>query len=128
MKTTAQRFRCLPELYAVCRLEPHAAVPAWVAGAFINLTRTDDELAVICPAANVPAGVRAERDWRLLKLVGPFPFSATGVLAALTAPLAQAGISLLSIATYDTDYLLVKAELLEQAVAALESAGHTRIG
>jgi uncharacterized protein len=127
-KFSPQRFRALPGEYAVCRLDPHAAVPAWASGPFLNLTFTDDELAIICPAGRVPGEVRAERDWRVLKLVGPFPFTATGVLAALATPLARAGISLLSIATYDTDYFLVKADVFDDAVAVLVAAGHSRIG
>ena len=123
-----QRFRALPGRYAVCRLSPDSAVPAWAAGAFVNLTLTSDELAIICPAGNVPADVRAERDWRVLKLVGPFPFTAVGVLASLATPLARAGISLLSIATYDTDYFLVKEEVFADAVSVLIAAGHTKIG
>lgn len=94
----------------------------------MNITFTDDELAIICPAERVPADVRAERDWRVLKLVGPFPFTAVGVLASLATPLARAGISLLSIATYDTDYFLVKQDVFEDAVRVLVAAGHTRIG
>jgi uncharacterized protein len=123
-----QRFRALAGHYAVCRLSPDSPLPAWASGPFVNITLTDDELAVICPAERVPAGVRAERDWRVLKLVGPFPFSAVGVLASITTPLARAGISLLSIATYDTDYFLVKADVFDEAVAVLLAAGHTRIG
>lgn len=123
-----QRFRVLPGDYAVCRLSPDSAVPAWATGPFLNITFTDDELAIICPAERVPGDVRAERDWRVLKLVGPFPFTATGVLASLATPLARSGISLLSIATYDTDYFLVKAEVLDDAVAVLVAAGHTRLG
>jgi hypothetical protein len=76
----------------------------------------------------VPSEVRAERDWRVLKLVGPFPFTAIGVLASLATPLASAGSSLLSIATYDTDYFLVKGDVFEKAVAVLVAAGHTKIG
>jgi uncharacterized protein len=128
VKPHCHRFRALPGLYAVCRLSPDAPVPGWAAGPFVNLTLTDDELAIICPAENVPAGVRAERDWRVLKLVGPFPFTATGVLASLATPLARAGISLLSIATYDTDYFLVKSDVFDDAVAVLTAAGHIRIG
>ena len=128
MKIHGQRFRALPGVYAVCRLSPDAAVPEWAHGPFVNITFTDDELAIICPAEQVPAEVRAERDWRVLKLVGPFPFTATGVLAALATPLARAGISLLSIATYDTDYFLVKCDVFEDAVAVLVAAGHTRLG
>lgn len=128
MKIQGQRFRALPGLFAVCRLSPEAAVPAWAHGPFVNLTFTDDELAIICPAEQVPAEIRAERDWRVLKLVGPFPFTATGVLASLATPLAQAGISLLSIATYDTDYFMVKSAAFDDAVAVLIAAGHVRIG
>lgn len=127
-KMSGQRFRALPGPYAVCRLHPEASVPAWAAGAFVNLAFTPDELAIVCPAEPVPADVRAERDWRVLKLVGPFPFTATGVLASLATPLAEAGISLLSIATYDTDYFLVKSEKFDAAVAVLIAAGHTKLG
>ncbi len=123
-----QRFRILPDFYAVCRLAPHSPVPPWAVGPFVNLTSTDDELSIICPTERVPPAIRAERDWRVLKLVGPFPFTAVGVLASLATPLAHAGISLLSIATYDTDYLLVKGDALTDAVAVLLAAGHTKIG
>ena len=127
-KLQAQRFRALPGHYAVSRLSAESSVPAWAVGPFVNVTFTTDELAIICPAEAVPAGIRAERDWRVLKLVGPFPFTAVGVLASLATPLAEAGISLLSIATYDTDYFLVKTEVFDDAVAVLVAAGHTRIG
>lgn len=127
MKRPGQRFRALPDRYAVCRLPAQSVVPAWAAGPFLNITFTDDEVAVICPAENVPMTVRAERNWRVLKLVGPFSFNAIGVLASLATPLARAGISLLSIATYDTDYFLVKTEVFEDAITVLLSAGHTRI-
>jgi hypothetical protein len=128
MKAQGQRFRVLAGRYAVCRLNPEAAVPAWATGQFVNITFTDDELAIICPTDRVPHEIRAERDWRLLKLVGPFPFTAIGVLSSLATALARAGISLLSIATYDTDYFLVKSEVFDEAVKVLVAAGHTKIG
>ena len=112
----------------MCRLSPDTPAPTWATGSFVNITFTSDELAIICPAENVPPTVRAERDWRVLKLVGPFPFTAVGVLASLATPLARAGISLLSIATYDTDYFLVKSDVFDEALAVLIAAGHTRIG
>jgi hypothetical protein len=127
-KSPGQRFRALPGRYAVCRLNPEAVVPGWAVGPFVNITFTPDELAIICPAEQVPAEVRAERDWRVLKLVGPFPFTAVGVLASLATPLARAEISLLSIATYDTDYFLVKNDVFNDAVAVLVAAGHTKLG
>jgi hypothetical protein len=122
-----QRFRVLPGIHAVCRLEPHSTVPAWAAGSFVSITRTEDELSIICPADGVPAGVEADRAWRVLKILGPFSFATTGVLASLAAPLATAGISVLAIATFDTDYLLVKSETLDDAITALVMAGHERI-
>ena len=127
-KPHGQRFRALPGRYAVCRLTPESAVPGWAQGVFVNITFTPDELAIICPAERVPADARAERDWRVLKLVGPFPFTAVGVLASLATPLARAGISLLSIATYDTDYFLVKSDVFDDAIAVLTAAVHTKIG
>jgi hypothetical protein len=124
---SGQRFVVLPDTFAVCRLERGAARPEWARGVFVSVTATDDELSVVCPAGEVPAEVRAERDWRVLKIAGPFMFSTVGVLASLAAPLAQAGISLLTISTYDTDYLLVKSDAVERAVATLVTAGHARI-
>lgn len=124
---SGQRFRVLPGLFAVCRIERDAPWPAWAQGSFVSVTATEDELSVVCPAAAVPATVTAVREWRVLKIAGPFAFTTTGVLASLVAPLAQAGISLLAIATYDTDYLLVKNDSLDAAVAALIAAGHTSV-
>ena len=116
----------LPGEFAACRLPPAEPVPAWAGSAvFSSITRTADELSVICPAAPVPAGVKAERGWRLLQVAGPLDFGAVGILASLTAPLASAGISLLAVATFDTDYVLVRAARLEAALHALETAGHT---
>ena len=94
-------------------------------GDFTSATRTPDELSVICATAAVPGGVIAERDWRVLRVAGPLDFELTGVAAALTAPLAGAGISVLPVATYDTDYLLVRETALAAALAALAAAGHT---
>lgn len=111
---------------AVCRLPAAAAVPAWAGAAvFSSVTRTADELSIMCPAAQVPAGVKHEAGWRLLKFAGPFDFGVVGILASVAAPLAAAGISSLAVATFDTDYLLVKADRLDAVVQALTAAGHT---
>ncbi len=115
----------LPEQLAVCRLPSSALIPAWaMIGSFFTLTRTDEELSIVCPAARVPEEVTCEPGWRALKVAGPLDFALTGVLAALATPLAQAGISLFALSTYDTDYLLVKEERLTQAISALQAAGH----
>jgi hypothetical protein len=112
--------------YAACRLPANSALPAWAANApgFCSVTRTPAELSIICTAEQVPSDIRHERDWTLVELVGPFPFEAVGILSSVLGPLAQAKISCLAVATFDTDYVLVKSGNLPAALAALERAGH----
>ena len=117
-----------PWALAVCRLEAAAAVPAWAAsGAFHAGVRTPLELSIVCDEDAVPAGVRAEKGWRCFSLAGPIPFETTGVLAALANPLAEAGVGIFVISTFDTDYLLVADRNRDAARRALEAAGH-RVG
>lgn len=110
----------------MCRLPADAAVPDWAGqGSFFAVTRTRDELSIVVPQAQAPSDARQERDFRALKVAGPLDFSAVGVLASLTGPLAQAGISLFALSTFDTDYVLVRERDLPRALAALRAAGHT---
>jgi hypothetical protein len=131
------RVEVLAGRFAVCRLDPRARWPCPEATAppsgFFSVTRTDAELSIVCEESVVPAecrnpglphGAGIERGFRLLRVAGPLPFDAVGVLASLTAPLAAARVSLLSLSTYDTDYLLVRAADLATALAALRAAGH----
>jgi hypothetical protein len=110
---------------AVCRLGAEDVLPDWSArGGFFSVTRTTDELSVVCPEGLVPDGVKAERGWRALRVDGAIDLSAVGVLAGLTAPLARATVSVFALSTYDTDYLLVKEHDLGRAVEALREAGY----
>lgn len=119
------RFSVLPGSFAVVRLAPDAEVPAGaLVPPFHSVTRTPTELSLVCPESTVPAEARAETGWALLGLVGPFPFSMVGVLASVLVPLAEAGVSIFALSTFDTDHVLVKREKLEAAVAALRAAGH----
>jgi uncharacterized protein len=118
------RLSVLSPTFAICRLAADANVPEWaLRGSFFTVSRTADELSIVCAATLVPSGVQAELPWRALKLHGPIPFAVTGVVASLTRPLAEAKISVSVIATYDTDYLLVKSDMLHAAVKALRGAG-----
>lgn len=121
-------LRVLPERLSVCRLPVDAAWPVPPAGtSFYSVTRTDAEVSVVCPEDAAPAGdhVRVEPDWRALEVAGPLDFSMVGVMAELTAPLADVDVSVCVVSTYDTDYVLVHAAALERAVEALRGAGHT---
>jgi enamine deaminase RidA (YjgF/YER057c/UK114 family) len=114
----------LPERLAVCRLPASARVPSWALElheAFSSITRTPDELSIVCPEAVVPPDTQVEPGWRALKVPGPIPFATTGVLAGIAAPLAAAGISIFAVSTYDTDYVLVRARDLDRAVETLKS-------
>jgi hypothetical protein len=115
----------LPDAFAICRLDPEAAIPGWAtADRFFSITRTHDELSIVCLQRDVPAGIRCEPGWRCLKVEGPLALSLIGIMASLSSTLAQAGISLFALSTYDTDYLLVKEDKLERAIRALAEAGH----
>ena len=114
------RLRLTPWVLAVCRFPADAPLPVWVLHAearFWSLTRTPDELSVVCAEDDLPPSVEShvERGWRAFWLEGPLPFTLTGVIASVTAPLADAGIPVFVISTYDTDVLLVKADDLARA-------------
>jgi hypothetical protein len=115
----------LPESYAITRLEASAPEPPWAqSGQIRSVTRTGEELSIVCRQDAVPPGVVSERGWRALRVAGTLEFSLTGILASVASPLAEARISLFAVSTHDTDYVLVKAETLPAAVAALTAAGH----
>jgi hypothetical protein len=116
----------LPDTLAVCRLEAGAPLPPWAggSGAFLSVSRTAEELSITAPERIVPAGVKCERGYRALRVRGPLPLDLIGILASIADPLAEAGISIFAISTYDTDYVLVKSGDLPAAREALERAGH----
>lgn len=121
----ALELSLLPGRYSICRLAPNAPIPQWaLKGSFSSWTRTGEELSLVCEEGHVPAGVQAERARRLFRVNGPLAFSQTGVLASLVDPLAEAGLSIFAVSTFDTDYLLVSERDTQVAIAALEQAGH----
>jgi hypothetical protein len=111
----------------VCRLSPEAELPEWALGdGFCSITRTRDELSIVCADdVRIPPEVKAERGWRLLRVAGTQAFTLTGVLSSVLQPLAEAGVSIFAISTFDTDYVMVKAEALPLAIRALKDAGHS---
>ena len=124
--TRCLELTLLAERFAISRLAADAPVPDWATQSpFFSVTRTGDELSIVSELSHVPVGVQSQPGWRVLKVHGPFVLSEIGVLSALTAPLAEARISLFAVSTFDTDYLLVAAETLSAAITALGRAGHT---
>lgn len=119
----------LPDELAICRLPPAAPAPGWTSrGGFLSVTRTDEELSIVCAEAGVPKEVIADRGWRCFKVAGPLDLALTGVLASLANPLAEAKINIFAVSTFDTDYLLVKQENLDLAADVLTRSGHRVVG
>ena len=110
MKTKKLTLKILPEKFAICYFDKKTKIPDWVAGQtnFTCITRTSDELSIICPQEKVPGGVICEKDWRAFKVKGPLGFELTGIVSSLAKPLAKAKISILYVSTYETDYLFVE--------------------
>ena len=118
------KFRQLPGPYAIVRLTPEAPVPDWATrGDFTSITRTADELSIVCPTVNLPPDLHSQHRWICLKLEGPFPFSQTGVLLSFIEPLSRNDIPIFAISTYDTDYVLIQEEFA-WAIDVLREAGH----
>lgn len=117
-------LKILPESLAIvkcARMEDALAVN----GAFFSLTRTSQEISLVCEVSAVPANaVEVSRPWRCIAVVGPLDFSLTGILAPIATILAEARISIFALSSYDTDFILVRAETLEAASEALQQAGY----
>jgi len=125
LKRHQLKFRWLPGPYAVVRLPPDVAIPDWATkGDFTSITRTADELSIVCPTDNLPADVHSPYRWACYKLEGPFAFSQISILLSFIEPLSDNGIPIFAISTYDTDYVLVQEEFLAVAQRALDEAGH----
>lgn len=128
MSNAILTMKLLGESFAVCRLEANEPIPVWAgSGSFFSITRTAEELSVVCPQENVPAGVKCEIGWKALKVEGPLDFSLIGILSSISTVLAESGISIFAISTYDTDYILVKDEKISEAMDVLSAKGYNII-
>ena len=115
----------LPDELAVCRFPTGEALPDWIeTHGFVSVTWTADETSVVCDARSVPEGISADGPWRAFRVAGPLDLRLTGILLAVAQPLAEAGVGIFAVSTYDTDYVLVKAESIAVAKEALSGFGH----
>ena len=125
-----RRLTVVPGRYSICRFAPQSDSPAWIdRSAFHSETRTHQELSIVCTSDCVPNDVSGEKvtreePWSLLEVAGPIDFGEIGIVASLSVAVAQAGVSIFVISTYNTDYILVKEPSLNDAVDALLRAGH----
>lgn len=113
-------MKLLKEKFGVCRLDKNSLIPEWSQnGNFLSVTRTSDELSIVCDEDSIPNDVKCEKDWRILKVEGPLDFSLIGILSKISTILVQKGISIFAISTYDTDYILVKDRDIKDAIDSL---------
>ena len=113
-------MKLLKEEYGVCRLDNAEEIPEWAKNSdFFSITKTGEELSIVCAEESIPSGIKCERHWKILKIQGPLDFSLVGILASISSILAQNKISIFAISTYDTDYILVKNKDIENAIACL---------
>ena len=118
------RLQIIEGKFSVCKVENLRAVNFNVPWLFVG--KTDAEISVVCLTADVPHATLAREDgWRALRVAEPMDFGLTGVLAGISTVLAQAGISIFAVSTFDTDYVLVKHDKLAEGLLALEAAGYS---
>ena len=122
MSEKALTMKLMEGLYGVCRLNRDEAIPEWVfQGSFYSVTKTLNELSVVCSQDNIPDEIKCEKDWRILRVEGPLDFSLIGILSSISTTLANKGISIFVISTYDTDYIFVKDKKVDMAIDALSA-------
>jgi len=113
-------MKLIKEKYGVCRINPNELIPEWAQNSdFFSITKTCDELSIVCSQDAIPNDIKCEKDWKILKIEGPLDFSLVGILASISTILAQKGISIFAISTYDTDYILVKNKHIRNAIDSL---------
>ena len=117
-------FSVSDEKYCVAKLPPDAEVPSICSKSFYSVTKTEEEISLVCLESLAPVGADIVRNWRGIKVQGPLEFSLKGVLVSLLSPLAEANIAVFAVSTYNTDYLFVKQKDLPKAIEALETVGH----
>lgn len=119
------KIRLLQGIYAVCQISNREKVPSWVEEkGFFSVTKTEDEISVVMLQDKISKEIKAEKDWRILKVEGTLDFSLIGILAKISSVLAENQISIFVISTFNTDYILVKEENIEKAMAVLNLEGY----
>lgn len=128
MSNSILSLKLLKESFAVCRLNKDEIIPDWALNnSFYSIVKTEDELSIVCLEDFVPKNIKQERDWRVLKIQGPLDFSLIGILSNISSILAKEKISIFAISTYDTDYILVKNNEIENAIRALSNENYNII-
>lgn len=130
MPTPTVHLRTLPGEYVIARYAPETDIAPMLPGlaasaALLSVTRTGQELSIVCEASAAPEGAEIDGPWRALYAGGPIPFGLTGVVTSLVSPLSAIGCPVFVVSTFDGDVLMVPTGTYDEACAALREAGHT---
>ncbi len=116
----------MPYDLSICKIESASDID--LSKDFFFTARTDEEISLVCKTADVPKRViKREDDWKCLKVQGPLDFSIVGIISEISGILADNGIAVFVVSTFDTDYVLVKKDKFEQAVTVLDESGYSII-
>jgi hypothetical protein len=132
MPAPSVELRTLPGDYVIARLPATAAVPRELLAVspgegYVSVTRTPQELSIVCRGEHAPAGTEIDGPWSALYAGGPIPFGLTGVVTSLVAPLSAAGCPVFVVSTFDGDILMVPSAETDRARVLLAQAGHTLV-
>ncbi len=125
MKQRQLQLSLLKDKYGICTLPNTAPIPDWaLTQSLASITRTEKELTIVCRLEILPSQYQSDLNWRCFKIDGSFDLNQIGVISSISSPLADAGISIYVISTYDTDYFLIQQQNLEQTISVLSNSGH----
>lgn len=126
-KSTSLRLVVLETPLTICKVADAGCVDLSTIAAPVFFARTEDEISLVCPADSAPAAelcVASEDGWRALRVSGTLDFSLTGIIAGISSVLADSGVPVFCVSTFDTDYVLVKEDRLAEALCVLDAAGY----
>jgi hypothetical protein len=125
MKQRQLQLSLLKDKYGICTLPNTAPIPDWaLTQSLASITRTEKELTIVCRLEILPSQYQSDLNWRCFKIDGSFDLNQIGVISSISSPLADAGISIYVISTYDTDYFLIQEQNLEKTISVLSNSGH----
>jgi len=126
MKQRQLQLSLLKDKYGICTLPNTAPIPDWaLTQSLASITRTEKELTIVCRREILPSQYQSDLKWRCFKIDGSFDLNQIGVISSISSPLADAGISIYVISTYDTDYFPIQEQNLEQTISVLSNSGHS---
>jgi len=126
MKQRQLQLSLLKDKYGICTLPNNAPIPDWaLTQSLASITRTEKELTIVCRREILPSQYQSDLNWRCFKIDGSFDLNQIGVISSISSTLADAGISIYVISTYDTDYFPIQQQDLEQTISVLSNSGHS---